>query len=72
MINLDDRYHSYLNGKKKMRIDGVDEKVKGYGYTDDGKDIVGYYVNTENYQLQYNMDGNFLGMEALRGLEKVS
>ena len=55
-----------------MRIDGVDEKVKGYGYTDDGKDIVGYYVNTENYQLQYNMDGNFLGMEALRGLEKVS
>jgi hypothetical protein len=55
-----------------MRIDGVDEKVKGYGYTDDGKDIVGYYVNTENYQLQYNMDGNFLRMEALRGLEKVS
>jgi len=72
MINLDDRYHSYLHGHKRMRIDGVDEKVKGYGYTDDGKDIVGYYVNTENYQLQYNMDGNFLGMEALRGLEKVS
>ena len=72
MIILDDRYHSYLHGHKRMRIDGVDEKVKGYGYTDDGKDIVGYYVNTENYQLQYNMDGNFLRMEALRGLEKVS
>ena len=72
MINLDQRYQSYLSGSKRMRIDGVDEKVKGYGYTDDGKDIVGYYVNTENYQLQYNMDGNFLRMEALRGLEKVS
>ena len=73
MINLDQKYESYVrNSTKKLRIDGVEERVRGYGYTDDGKDIVGYYVNTENYQLQYNMDGNFLGMEALRGLEKVS
>ena len=71
MINLDDRYHSYLHGNKKKRIDGVDEKVKGYGYTDDGKDIIGYYVTTENYQLQYNMDGNFLRMEALRELAQT-
>ena len=68
MINLDDRYHSYLHGHKRMRIDGVDEKVKGYGWEDDGTDIVGYYVNTENYQLHYSKDGNFLRMEALRGL----
>ena len=39
MFNLDERYHSYLNGSKKLRIDGVEEKVKAYGYTDDGKDI---------------------------------
>jgi len=71
MINLDDRYHSYLHGHKKMRIDGVEEKVKGYGYTDDGKNIIGYYVTTENYQLQYNMDGNFLRMEALRELAQT-
>tara|TARA_B100000287_G_scaffold383587_1_gene389475 strand:+ start:843 stop:1013 length:171 start_codon:yes stop_codon:yes gene_type:complete len=54
-----------------MRIDGVEEKVKGYGYTDDGKNIIGYYVTTENYQLQYNMDGNFLRMEALRELAQT-
>ena len=71
MINLDQRYHSYLNGSKTMRIDGVNEKVRAYGWEDDGKDIVGYYVNTENYQLHYSKDGNFLRMEALRALEKV-
>ena len=68
MINLDDRYHSYLTGTKTMRIDGVNERVKGYGWEDDGKDIIGYYVNTENYQLHYTKDGVFLRMEALEEL----
>ena len=68
MINLDDRYHSYLSGSKKMRIDGVEERIKGYGWEDDGKDIIGYYVNTENYQLHYTKDGVFLRMEALEEL----
>ena len=66
MINLDERIQEYLQGNKKLRIDGVEEKVKGYGYTDNGKDIDGYYLTTENYQLKYNMDGIFLRMEALR------
>ena len=66
MFNLDERYQSYLTGDKKLRIDGVEEKVNGYGYTDNGKDIDGYYLTTENYQLKYNMDGIFLRMEALR------
>ena len=66
MINLDERYHSYLTGEKKVRIDGVEEKVIGYGYTDNGKDIDGYYLTTENYQLKYNMDGLFLSMKAIR------
>ena len=66
MFNLDERYHSYLKGEKKLRIDGVEEKVIGYGYTDDGKSINGYYLTTENYQLKYNMDGIFLSMEAIR------
>ena len=52
-----------------MRIDGVGEKVKAYGYTDDGKDITGHYVITENYKLFYNRDAEFLKMEAL---EEVS
>ena len=66
MFNLDERYQSYLTGDKKLRIDGVEERVIGYGYTDDGKDIDGYYLTTENYQLKYSMDGIFLRMEALR------
>ena len=66
MFNLDERYHSYLSGDKKLRIDGVEEKVKAYGYTDNGKEIDGYYLTTENYQLKYNMDGLFLNMKAIR------
>jgi hypothetical protein len=72
MINLDDRYHSYLTGSKRMRIDGVEERVKGYGWRDDGSSIVGYYVTTENYQLQYDMDGLFLRMEPLNELVQTT
>ena len=73
MFNLDERYHSYLNGSKKLRIDGVEEKVKAYGYTDDGKDIDGYYLTTENYTLYYNRLGSFIRMKELEGAEiKVS
>ena len=72
MINLDDRYHSYLGGGKKFTIDGVKERVKGYGWSDDGKEIVGHYVITDNYKLHYNMDAIFVRMEALRELEVVS
>jgi|TARA_B100000287_G_C20370683_1_gene677579 hypothetical protein len=72
MINLDDRYHSYLNGSKKMRIDGVDERIRGYGWEDDGTDIIGYYVTTENYQLHYSKDGLFLSMEPLEELVRTT
>ena len=72
MFNLDERYHSYLTGDKKLRIDGVEEKVKAYGYTDNGKDIDGYYLTTENYQLKYNMDGVFLSMKAIREVSQLA
>mgnify|MGYP001498688469 FL=1 len=68
MINLDERYHSYLDGSKKMRIDGVEERVKAYGWHCDGSDIVGHYVTTETYQLLYNMQGVFTKMVPLREL----
>tara|TARA_B100000927_G_scaffold112801_1_gene91078 strand:+ start:186 stop:407 length:222 start_codon:yes stop_codon:yes gene_type:complete len=71
MINLDERYHSYLDGKKRMRIDGIEEKVTNYGYNCDGSDIVGYYVVTENYKLYYNMNSQFIKMEALRELAQT-
>ena len=44
MINLDERYLSYLDGSKKMRIDGIEEKVESYGWHCDGNDIMGHYV----------------------------
>ena len=66
MINLDQKYESYVrNGSKKLRIDGIEERVRGYRYTDDGKDIDGYYVITDNYTLYYNRNEQFLRMEAL-------
>ena len=65
MINLDQKYESYArNGTKKLRIDGIEERVRGYGYTDDGKAIDGYYLITDNYTLYYDLDEIFLRMEA--------
>ena len=68
MINLDERYHSYLKGDKKLVIDGAKEKVTAYGWHCDGNDIQGYYLTTENYKLYYNMNEQFMKMEALRTL----
>ena len=66
MFSLDLKYESYVrNGNKKLRIDGIEERVRGYGYTDNGKDIDGYYLLTENYTLYYNKNEQFLKMEAL-------
>ena len=65
LLNLDERYHSYLDGKKKLRIHGDEHRLRAYGYTDDGKDIDGYYLITDNYTLFYNRNEQFLKMEAL-------
>ena len=69
MINLDERYHSYLHGGKRMNIDGIKEKVVAYGWNDDGKSIIGNYITTENYQLYYNIEGNFLNKEIRKSEE---
>ena len=66
MINLDERYHDYLDGSKKLRIDGIDERLNAYGWHCDGNEIKGYYLTTENYKLYYNMNEQFIKMEALR------
>tara|TARA_R100000152_G_C6760895_1_gene184969 strand:- start:325 stop:540 length:216 start_codon:yes stop_codon:yes gene_type:complete len=71
MVNLDERYESYLRGHKKMRIDGLEEKVKSYGWHCDGNEIKGYYVTTENYKLYYNMNERFVKMEALKEVLNV-
>ena len=66
MINLDEKFHNYLEkGGKTFRIDGVNEPLTGYGYNCDGNDIIGYWVNTTNYKLYYNLIDQFLKMEPL-------
>ena len=72
MISLDEKYHSYLDGSKKMRIDGEEERVKAYGWHCDGNDIGGHYVTTENYKLYYNMHETFMKMEVLKKVEVVN
>ena len=56
MVNLDERYHDYLMNGKLIRIDGISEKLIGYGWHCDGNEIKGYYLTTENHKLYYNLD----------------
>ena len=66
MINLAERYHDYLDGSKKLRINGVEERLQAYGWHCDGNEIKGYYLTTENYKLYYNMQEQFVKMEAIK------
>ena len=50
MFNLDQKYESYLHGNKRLRIDGQEHRIRAYGYTDDGKNIDGYYLTTDDHQ----------------------
>ena len=63
MINLDQKYESYLGGHKKFRIDDREEPLHAYGFNCDGNDIVGYYVLTQNYLLNYNLKEQLQKME---------
>ncbi len=66
MFNLDQKYESYLHGNKRLRIDGQEHRIRAYGYTDDGKTIDGYYLTTDDHQLYYNNEAEFLRMEPLK------
>ena len=65
MVNLDERYHDYLINGKLIRMDGVSEKLIGYGWHCDGNEIKGHYVTTNNHKLYYNMSGDFVRKEQL-------
>jgi|TARA_B100001094_G_scaffold98622_1_gene94836 hypothetical protein len=65
MINLDEKFESYMGGRKTFKIDGADEPVRGYGYQCDGNNIVGYYVTTRHYKLYYNLNEQFIKLEPL-------
>lgn len=63
MINLDERYHSYLHSNKSFCIDGICEKVRSYGFRCDESAIVGYYVVTENWIMNYNLQEEFVSRQ---------
>ena len=72
MINLDDRYHSYLsNPNKGLTIDGVKEGVTGYGWHCDGNELKGHYVTTDNYKLFYNMSGEYVEKQPIKHLVTI-
>jgi len=59
MINLHQLFNHYLNTERKIDLQDVNEKLVSYGWLDDGKDLTGYYVLTENFELVYNLKGIF-------------
>jgi len=59
MINLHERFNHYLNTNRLIDVQDVNEKLISYGWVDDGKDLTGYYLLTENYELVYNMKDEF-------------
>ncbi len=70
MINLDEKYHDYLTSGKTLKIDGVNERVRGYGYECNGSEIIGYYLTTDNYKLFYNLNEQFLRMVPIAELSQ--
>lgn len=58
MINLHQLYNHYLHTDKKHEL--VNERIISYGWCDNGKDLTGYYVLTENHELLYTMKGNLV------------
>ena len=59
MINLHERFNHYLNTNKLIDFQDVNERLISYGWVDDGKDLTGYYLLTENFELVYNMKDEF-------------
>lgn len=59
MVNLHQKFNHYLNTTKKIDLRDVNERLISYGWLDDGKDLTGYYVLTENYELVYNLKDEF-------------
>lgn len=62
VINLHQKFNHYLHTEKTLDLQDINEKVIGYGWTDDGSDLTGYYVLTENHVLYYNMDDQFVSI----------
>tara|TARA_Y200000002_G_scaffold699_2_gene735 strand:- start:13195 stop:13410 length:216 start_codon:yes stop_codon:yes gene_type:complete len=71
MVNLDERYHDYLMGDKKIRLDGISERLIAYGWHCDGNEIKGYYLTTENHKLFFDLDQVFRYKEKREALTET-
>ena len=71
MINLHERYGHYMHNKRLL-LEEVNEPVFAYGWCDNGKEITGYYVLTDNHCLLYTTDGKLKEItERVKGVETV-
>jgi hypothetical protein len=65
MINLHQKYNHYLHTNKLLDHQDVHEKVTSYGWTDNGKDLTGYYIITENWVMHFDLSEKFISKEKL-------
>jgi hypothetical protein len=65
MINLHQRFNHYLNTNRKLDLQDINESVIAYGWTDNGKDLTGYYLLTKHHKLFYNLKEQFLYKESI-------
>jgi hypothetical protein len=59
MINLHQKFNHYLNTNKILDMDGVHERIISYGWMDDGTNLTGYYVLTENFELVFDLQDKY-------------
>jgi hypothetical protein len=59
VINLHQKFNHYLNTPRKLDLLDINERIISYGWSDDGSNLTGYYVQTENYRLHFDLKENF-------------
>lgn len=62
MLNLHQRYNHYINNAQ-LKHDDVNEHIIAYGWDDDGTNIIGHYVLTENHLLHYDLNDQLTKVE---------
>jgi len=63
-INLHEKFNHYLNSDRKLDLEDINERIISYGWTDDGIELTGYRITTENYILYYNLSDEFVRQES--------
>jgi len=64
MINLHEKFNHYLHTNKTPDCGNIDDSLIGYGWRDDGKKIVGYYLLTKRHRHHYTLTDQYVGKES--------